>query len=261
MFKYRFVITLNSNLKGTIMKNILMAAALAVTALTQTAHAGLLITGTGTDNAAISPKNDFKTVFAHSSGDFKFNAWSTGVGLKAANNIKVTFYYLGSEAAFSDNFNINGSSVVTTPTGLHKVRAGYPTWTSATAGSDPLDIGGSIAPTALNLGTIKITTGTDLSGLIDFSSNHTPSADGHLSTTGFGVFYSGGVANKGADHGVLGFGYDDQKGGNADGNHDDVFIVAVTSTVPEASTWMMMLLGFGVAGYGLRSRNRLMQTA
>jgi hypothetical protein len=33
--------------------------------------------------------------------------------------------------------------------------------------------------------------------------------------------------------------------------------LAVTNPVPEPSTWAMMLIGFGAAGYGLRRRRRV----
>lgn len=247
------------------MKKLLMSAAFAVMALSQTAHAGLLITGTPTVHTGvptgISPLNDFRTVFKNSSGDLRFNEWANFGGLTATKNEKITFYALGSEAKFLDHFNIDGTTVYSTINGSHKYREGYAAWTSATAGSQALDLSATSAHPLLNIGTIKATAGENLFNRFNFWSSQASGADGHLSTAGFGVFYNNALGGATADHATFGFGYDDQTKPKIDGNHDDLFIVAVTSTVPEASTWMMMLLGFGVAGYGLRSRNRLMQTA
>ncbi len=244
------------------MKITLMAAVLAATALTQTAQARLFIT---TDPSSvvhagqISPKNDFKNVFANSSGDLQFNNWATNVGIKATTKGFLTFYALGSEAKYKDNFILNGSTIYSHTNPANRYREGYASWTNSNspAGKDPLNLS-----TMLNIGTVAVAAGTDLSTLISFSSQHTPGSNGSLNTSGFGVFFNGGTNSIRTQHGILGFGYDDQVGTNPDGNHDDLFIIAkFTSTVPEASTWLMMLLGFGVAGYGLRSRNSLMQTA
>ncbi len=243
------------------MKNILMAAALAATALTQTAHAGLLITTDPNSNVyagQIAPKNDFKNVFANSTGALNFNNWADHVGLIAKRAGYVTFYAVGYEAKYKDQFNLNGSSIYAHAANDSRHREGYATWTPGAAGKDPLNPG----VTSPIIGQVNVVAGTDMSTLINFTSSHNPSAAGNLGTNGFGVFWNGGKNSIAAERNWFGFGYDDQPGGNPDGNHDDLFILAkFTSTVPEASTWLMMLLGFGVAGYGLRSRNRLMQTA
>ena len=45
------------------------------------------------------------------------------------------------------------------------------------------------------------------------------------------------------------------------GNSDRIYSVSVTGGVPEAATWMLMLIGFGGMGVALRSQRRAVQTA
>jgi hypothetical protein len=42
---------------------------------------------------------------------------------------------------------------------------------------------------------------------------------------------------------------------------DDVSLEAVSSAVPEPATWMMMVFGFGIAGFAMRSRRRNVQVS
>jgi hypothetical protein len=79
----------------------------------------------------------------------------------------------------------------------------------------------------------------------------------------------GGNTNKGVIHGVI-VGIDDKfnvnnttisgkiiGGGNQDFQLDSNFkLLSNVSAVPEASTWMMMIVGFGGLGYTMRSRRR-----
>ena len=45
--------------------------------------------------------------------------------------------------------------------------------------------------------------------------------------------------------------------GNGAFGVDNVRVSAVTSAVPEPATWMILLLGFGIVGTGLRRRQRI----
>lgn len=55
------------------------------------------------------------------------------------------------------------------------------------------------------------------------------------------------------------FGFNDN--GSTDGDYDDYIIRITSSAVPEPGTWALLIAGFGMIGYSLRSRRRVVGLA
>ena len=152
----------------------------------------------------------------------------------------IRFDFLGSESGFSDTFT-----------------AGAVTWTETSA-HDP---GENHFAAPIFLGLDAFGAGS-LAGSLNFTTSGFPIQPGTQPVTtvgdlGFAIFLpraaqSGLVLNDGDSFYI---GFDDYISG--DDNHDD-FIVRATllPAVPEPSTWLLMILGFGAIGFGMRQRSR-----
>jgi hypothetical protein len=174
-----------------------------------------------------------------------FNAWLGGLGLTRYATLgssivldadtQIRFELLGTESGFNDTF-----FTVSAPELL---------FTETTAFSDSF-----LAP--ILIGTASFGAGS-LSGLLNFASSGGISAT--VGEDGFGIFLAENQVT-GGSFDTFYFGYDDEVTGQDD-DHDDFIVratlIPLTTAVPEPSTWVMLLAGFGLAGVALRRRRPL----
>ena len=151
---------------------------------------------------------------------------TSGISLVLDEDSTITFDVLGSESGFDDTFTAAGLT--------------YTEFTSF--------LNSFASP--ISLGSADFTAG-DLAGLLTFSSSGGRTAT--LGEDGLALFL-GPNAVSGDAASVFFLGFDDQNT-DQDGDFDDLIVRATVSpvlAVPEASTWAMALLGFGVAGFAMR---------
>lgn len=189
------------------------------------ASAAVIINFTG--STAIPGSNDFQSDL----NGLGLNQLASGAGtsiLLDADSM-ISFELLGTESSLDDTFSAPGVSYTEMTTLLNSF-------------ATPIALGSSM----LSAG--------DLAGLLMFSASAGGSAT--IGDPGFGIFIGPDFISGGTTS-VFYLGYDDRVT-NQDDDFDD-FVVRATvtplSAVPEAGTWAMMLLGFGLAGLGLRRRS------
>jgi hypothetical protein len=153
---------------------------------------------------------------------------TSGISLVLDEDSTITFDVLGSESGFNDSFSAAGLT--------------YTEFTSL------LNSFGSPIP----IGSATFTAG-NLAGSFSSSGGRTAT----LGEIGLGLFL-GPDAVSGDSTSVFYLGFDDQNT-DQDGDFDDLIVRATVSpvlAVPEATTWAMALLGFGVAGFAIRRGRR-----
>ena len=206
-------------------KHIAALAFLSALAMPAAANAAATITFGGATTEVVDINNfkgDLGTL-----GLTQFTADVTDIVLDP--NSAISFYFLGSESAYSDTF-----STVSTP-GLSYTE----TTNFSNAFAAPVFIGGGL-----------FTPGS-LKNLLNFSSDQGAAAT--IDDTGFALFLPENFVS-GTSVTEFVFGYDDQITNPDDDNHDDLIFRAVVSSVPEPGTWAMMLLGFGAVGAMMRRK-------
>jgi hypothetical protein len=155
---------------------------------------------------------------------------TSGLSLVLDEDSIISFEVLGSESGFNDTFSAGSIS--------------YTEFTSLlNSFASPIALGGE----AFSAG--------DLAGLLTFSSSGGLSAS--IGDPGL-AFLLGAGAVSGDPFTVFYLAFDDQITG-PDGDFDDLIIrgtVTPSAVVPEATTWAMALIGFGVAGFAMRRGRR-----
>lgn len=204
-------------------KHLAALAALSALALPASAQASAFITtGTPTD---IPTNNDFLTNL----NGLGLTSYATLTSITLDQDHYITFEFLGSESGYSDTFwaqSLDGL-ISSTETLSFENHFGLPQL-----------IGGGVFSAG------------DISALLGFLTDGTSDIgeDSPVGHDGFAVFlprdYQGGALD------TLYFGYDDQPG--PDDNHDDFIVKATLGAVPEPSTWLLMIMGFGAIGFGMR---------
>jgi hypothetical protein len=164
---------------------------------------------------------------------YTFTATGTG---------EIEAFFVGSDASLEENIGLYVNGVSTGLTGLNN---------HTSAQGDMVDLGLAHAGDTLTFVMyIPPATGSPLPPFT-WSSDPTQNSDliQHVYSTGV----SAGQAYVGSPAGTY-VGWEDlPNGGDKDYNDDQYIFVNVSSTVPEASTWAMMLAGFGglaLAGFG-----------
>lgn len=165
---------------------------------------------------------------------------STGASIVLNTAHVIRFDFLGSESGFSDTFT--AGSVNYTETSDHVPGENH-----------------FAAP--IFMGLDDFAAGT-LAGLLNFTTSGFPGQPGTQPVTtvgdaGFAIFlpsnFTSGTTLGDGDSFYIGF--DDYISG--DDNHDDFLVKAtLMPAVPEPSTWLLMILGFGAIGFGMRRRNQ-----
>ncbi len=110
----------------------------------------------------------------------------------------------------------------------------------------------SVSPISLNAGQQYFIGGTDLG------------SDGDNYRTGVSNLVMGnGITFLGSAVALNdpGFAFPSTVAANTGGRFGPNFVYNLTSAVPEPSTWMMMVFGFGIAGFAMRSRRRNVQVS
>ena len=205
------------------MKRFLLAS-LAASALVAPSAANAAFLVNYSNNSAISLANDFRAPLTIL-GQTRQTTMGTILLTSAAS---ITFEYLGSESGLVDRFT-----------------AGPVTGTENNTNN-------FAAPVLL--GTASFNAGV-------FAPFFSRSGSSLLTLPGmdsFGILLGSLTAPAGSfNSNVLYFAFDDLITG-ADDDYDDFIVRATISTVPNAvpepTTWAMIMLGFGVVGYSLRSR-------
>ncbi|HWK41127.1 MAG TPA: PEPxxWA-CTERM sorting domain-containing protein [Croceibacterium sp.] len=160
---------------------------------------------------------------------------SVGAAISLTEAHILQFDFMGSESGYADTFSAAGMS-----------------YTEGTA-HDP---GENHFPGGTPLWSAYFAAG-DLAGLLNFSTSDPLGSAATVGEQGFAIFlpslFESGTSLQNGDSFYIG--YDDYITG--DDNHDD-FLVKVTllPAVPEPSTWLLMILGFGAIGYGMRQRKQ-----
>lgn len=212
-------------------KQLAALAALSALALPASAQASAIITFVDPDPVAIPDNNMFQSEL-NGLGLWTFASELATITLDADHVVR--FEFLGSESGFNDTFSVAGVPGLShTETSPHNPGENH-----------------FLAP--ILLGSAAFGAGTDFAGILNFtSSGGNPATVG---TDGFAIFLPRDFASGSAVNEFY-IGYDDFITG--DDNHDD-FIVRATlfPSVPEPSTWLLMILGFGAIGFSLRQRNR-----
>jgi hypothetical protein len=219
-------------------KQLAAVAALCALALPASAQATATITFPGTDpipgpGGAPSVLDNMFAPELAGLGMTVFASTGADIVLDIAHLIK--FEFLGSESGYSDTFT-----------------AGSVTHTELTAHVP----GENHFAAPIFLGYEAFGPGS-LSGLLNFTTTDAEGDPATVGDSGFAIFLSerfqsGGVLNEGDSFYI---GYDDKITG--DDNHDDFLVKAtLLSAVPEPSTWLLMILGFGAIGFGMRQRKQ-----
>lgn len=209
------------------MKKHLIALAAVAAALPASANAAAIIEFGETYD--IPDLNQFKGDL-NDLGLYKYTNVGASIFLDQAHAIK--FEFLGAESDYKDTFT--AGSAVWNETSWHNTPQNF--------FSDPKYVGTSIFE-------------GDLLGKLNFTSvEGTPATVGEY---GFAIFLeanaNGSVTLQNGQSFYIG--YDDWF--TIDDNHDDMLIKAtLLPAVPEPSTWLMMILGFGAIGFGMRQRKQ-----
>jgi hypothetical protein len=152
----------------------------------------------------------------------------------------ITFEFLGSESWDSDSFVFNGTTLWTENSQLIESHFGQGLHAGDTA--------------PINLGTINWNSA--LFPALFSSSNGSSAGPGQF---GFTVFLPTGVGTGTYESNVIYFGFDDVPGG--DDNHDDFIVRATIVSVPEPTTWALMVAGIAAVGFSMRRRSQNVRVA
>lgn len=211
------------------MRKVFAAGALALAAAAPASAAVFSLDLTNAVSVAVPGDNDF----VNELNDLDLGSYvSSGVGLSLTGDASVDFYYLGSESYYANSFVTSGfdsaDSGIETSTGIE----------------------GPYFNSPIYIGTVYYSGGS----ITDWVFKGNPNGDSAIGSAGFAFFLSSAadVASLNATSLVLG--YDDDAPN--DDNHDDLFILAQISAVPESSTWAMLLAGFATVGAALRRGRR-----
>jgi hypothetical protein len=178
---------------------------------------------------AVPDNNDFQSDLL-GLGYTHYTATDADIWLTA--DATLSFFFLGSESAFTDTFQVPGAGISFTELGGFSDSFGAPIYLGAGAFS-----------------------ATSLAGLLGFTTTDPDGDNAGLGDEGFGIFLQRGQES---GDGVTSFilGYDDYIN-QTDDNHDDLMIlVQVGSAVPEPGTWAMLLFGFGALGAAMRRKSK-----
>ena len=215
-------------------KQLAALAALSALALPASAQASAIITFVDPDPVAIPDNNMFQSEL-NGLGLWTFASELATITLDADHVVR--FEFLGSESGFNDTFSVAGVPGLShTETSPHNPGENH-----------------FLAP--ILLGSAAFGAGTDFAGILNFtSSGGNPATVG---TDGFAIFLPAnfnGTSTLGIGDSFY-IGFDDHD--DVDDNHDDwIGRVTIGGAVPEPSTWLLMILGFGAIGFSLRQRNR-----
>lgn len=225
---------------GFVMKKFLAAVA-ATFLLASPASATLKIVDLGSGIGGINAGNSFATGIANffgvTVGEVKF---ISGFDLFANQSGSIQFTAVGSEGSFDDSFQVSGATTFSEST--FSIPA--PLTGALNLPGTPAGILNVAANQQLGVGDVSFST----AGGVDGAAIVPPGTFGP-GTSQFGAFF---VGDPNSVQTVI-FGFDDN-GANVDDNHDDLLIVA--SYVPEPSTWLMMIAGFGLIAMHLKARRR-----
>ncbi len=212
------------------MNRFMLSSVIGLVAMTGTAVPAFATAFTVTPGSTflVPANNDFQATLA-GLGLGSFTAGGASVSLSVPRQLK--FEYVGSESGFVDTFT--GGSLA--PFAETNMNQGVGNFTSVLIGLDNF-AAGALTNVQFNS-----------SGGVNPSTIGMPSFGIFIPTNTVGTYKSN----------VLYFGFDDQLN-NIDDNHDD-FILRVTA-VPEPSTWLSMILGFGVLGAVARRRRARLGT-
>lgn len=190
------------------MKLMKVFAAILISAVAISAHASLIVDGGA--NHPVSPDNDFfdPTIFAE---------YNIGGNIYAAEDINITYTYIGSEAGWLNEFWADGSLVFSTS-------GPFGTANSSAAAGELLDF---------HIRAIDHQGGEHLVFNGANQDSSLPSFAIALNVTYQGVFYDAIIMM-------------DDTGHNNDNDYDDIIIGVNVGRVPEPST--LLLLSLGLAG-------------
>lgn len=211
------------------MRKFFAASALALATVAPAHAATFSLDLTNAASVAVPADNDFvNELNALDLGAYA----STGAALSVTADATVDFFYLGSESYYANHFVTSAFD-----------SADYGVETST-------GVEGPYFNSPIYIGTAYYTAGA----ITDWVFKGNPFGDSAIGSAGFAFFLSNAadVASLNATSLVLG--YDDDA--PADDNHDDLFILAQISAVPESSTWAMLLAGFATIGAALRRGRR-----
>ncbi len=210
------------------MKKVIYSAATALVvfaSLSAPAIAASFTVSPGSFSAAVPGNNDFKGQLA---GLGLGSYTSTGASIFLATPRTLRFEFLGSESGANNFFTANGI------TSFQEV--------------DSNNFG---APVLIGQGVF--TNAQFQSIFFNSGSASNVLTNAMIGDARFGIFMPGNGTDSDSlfNSNVLHFGFDDMINNNDD-NHDD-FLVRV-SAVPEPSTWLSMIMGFGLLGVMARRR-------
>jgi hypothetical protein len=159
---------------------------------------------------------------------------SVGAAINLTEAYVLRFEFLGSESGFDDTFSSVGLSYTET---------------------SPHNPGENHFGAPILIGEAYYAAGS-LAGLLNFTTSGLTGKAATVGEAGFGIFLPNDQKKLSLGIGdSFYFGYDDEITG--DDNHDDFLIKAtILSAVPEPSTWLLMILGFGAIGAGMRQRKQ-----
>ena len=221
-------------------KHFAALAALSALALPASAQASVTITAPGTDPIPAGPvaAGNWNALSTYLSGQGLTLFASSGANIVLDASHVLTFEFLGAESDVQDTFSVAGVP------GLSY------TETSTHSNAGIVDLFNS----PLLLGAAEFGPGS-LTGLLNFTS--IGGEDATVGQAGFGIFLPAnfnGTSTLGIGDSFY-IGFDDHD--DVDDNHDDwIGRVTIGGAVPEPSTWLLMILGFGAIGFSLRQRNR-----
>lgn len=167
-------------------------------------------------------------------------SYYTGSGLSVSTDGYFIFSFVGQESGYANGFHAMDASGGT---------------------ADYVEFGNHASPTNLvSEGGIAFGSPIHVSaGMIDPSAFYFTSNEGHggttvfnMSSAGFGYFTNGGTGGLTEIYFAL-----DDTGTGADNDHDDMVILArFISGIPEPTTWLLIVLGFGFAAIATNRRNK-----
>jgi hypothetical protein len=197
--------------------------------------AGLAFAGGA--SAGVIPYPDAGTI---NPATYTFTASSTG---------PIDAFFVGSDAGDEENIGLLINGVPTGTTGLDN---------HTSSPGDMVDLGMAHAGDTLTF-VMFIPPAADSTGPFTWSSN--PADNSDLTQHIYSTLVTAGQAYAGSPAGTY-VGWEDEPAGSSDEDYNDdeyLFVnVHGTSTVPEASTWVMMLAGFG--GLALAALRRTRKT-
>jgi hypothetical protein len=222
-------------------KFLLAASAAAVAFGAQGANAASFVVGYSS-TAVIPPSNDFTAELTSLNLVAETRGTSVSINTSPGYDTYITFEFLGSESWFNDSFSFNGSTLLT-ETSLKESHFGLGLQAGDTA---PINLGTYLWNSALFPAVFSGVGGSVTANPGDF---------------GFTVFIPNTVGAKSGsfDSNVIYFGYDDVPTG--DDNHDDIIIRATIVSVPEPTTWALMVAGIAAVGFSMRRRSQNVRVA